>query len=108
MGRGVGRPRATPTQESPVPIVGMDCFYITKGGIRRRDQLAKGIVETIGKASFPAKDAGTGGDAISKARAAGEVLKCLLVRCFHSKNVFAHVAPHRRVMMKTTAAPSSQ
>ena len=41
MGRGVGKPHATVTGESSVPIVGVDYFYMTKEGLRRRDELAK-------------------------------------------------------------------
>ena len=41
MGRGIGKPPATVAGESSVPIVGMDYFYITKEGFRRRDEMAK-------------------------------------------------------------------
>ncbi len=82
MGRGVGRPHATSTTESSVPIVGMDCFYITREGVRRRDEMAKELGDA-------------GEEAIAQARASGEVLKCLLVRCLQSKNLFAHVVPQK-------------
>ena len=36
MGRGVGRPHSKSTTASSIPIVGMDYFFITKEGIRRR------------------------------------------------------------------------
>ena len=45
MGRGIGRPHAKSTQESVVLIVGMDYFYITKEGVRRREELAKEMDE---------------------------------------------------------------
>ena len=98
MGRGVGQPHAKSTQESLVPIVGMDYFYITKEGVRRRTELAKELEAALEKASAPAAEALRRGDeladeAISKARSNGEVVKCLLVRCLQSKNVFAHVVP---------------
>ena len=48
MGRVVGHPHATSTKESSVPIVGMGCFYITKEGVRRRDELAKEMVHQAG------------------------------------------------------------
>ena len=95
MGRGVGRPHATSSKESSVPIVGMDYFYITKKGVRRRDELANEMAHKAGEASCPAQDADSGEDGIAKARAKGEVLKCLLVRCLQSKNVFAHVNPQK-------------
>ena len=31
----------------------------------------------------------------TQARAKGEVVKCLLIRCFKSKNIFAHVVPQK-------------
>ena len=90
MGRGIGRPHTKSTQESIVPIVGMDYFYITKEGVRRRDELAKELDATLEKAGAPAAEAMRRGneladEAISKARSNGEVLKCLLVRCMQSK-----------------------
>ena len=74
----------------------MDYFFITREGARRRDELAKEMAETLEKASAPAAEVLRQGDeladeAVSKARTAGDVLKCLLVRCFYSKNVFAHM-----------------
>ena len=47
MGRGTGRPHTKSTQESMVPIVGMDYFYVTKEGIRRRDELAKELAAAM-------------------------------------------------------------
>ena len=44
MGRGVGRPHSTSTKESSAPIVGMDYFYITKEGVRRRSELALSLI----------------------------------------------------------------
>ena len=66
MGRGVGRGHAKSASESSAPIVGMDCFYITKEGVHRRHELSKEL-------------SGEGDEAITQARTNGEVLKCLLV-----------------------------
>lgn len=93
MGRGIGQPHAKPTQESTVPIVGMDSFYITKEGVRRRKQLAKELLKASGEDLE--RDSAAATEAISKARNDGEVVKCLLVRCLQSKNVFAHVVPQK-------------
>ena len=122
MGRGVGRPHSTSTKESSAPIVGMDYFYITKEGVRRRSELAKELAEVMERHGAPASaelrvgheiaeraaEAATTTnpagldpvgddvvDAISAARTAGTVVKCLLVRCLTSKNVFAHVVPQK-------------
>ena len=78
MGRGNGRPHATTGTESTVSIVGMDYFFVTKEGVRRRDEIAAEIGED---------------QAVNKARDDGQVLKCLLVRCLKTKDVFAHVTP---------------
>ena len=43
MGRGVGRPHAASPTESSAPNVGMDYFFITREGVRLRDQLAKAM-----------------------------------------------------------------
>ena len=82
MGRGVGRGHAKSASESSVPIVSMDYFYITKEGVRRREEISKEL-------------SGEGEEAITQARAKGEVLKCLLIRCLKSKNVFGHVVPQK-------------
>ena len=105
-----------------MPIVGMDYFYVTKEGIRRRDELAKELAAAMEQHGAPASESlreghevaetardadtatnpagldpvgGNAADAISAARATGTVLKCLLVRCLTSKNVFAHVVPQK-------------
>ena len=78
-----------------MPIVGMDYFYITKEGVRRRDELAEGLVHQAGEGPCPVQGPDPGDDVINHARAKGEVLKCLLVRCLQSKNVFAHVVPQK-------------
>ena len=65
-----------------MPLVGMDYFYITKEGLRRREEMAKDVSED-------------GDEAITQARTQGEIVKCLLVRCFKRKNIFAHVVPQK-------------
>lgn len=54
----------------------------TKEGLRRRDEFAKELGDA-------------GDEAITQAMTKGEVVKCLLVRCLHGKNVFAHVVPQK-------------
>ena len=79
MGRGRGeqhRQAEAPT----IPRVGIDYFYITRGGVKKRNELDY--------PSDPAGDAAT-----LEARKNGEVVKCLLIRCMESKNIFAHCIP---------------
>ena len=68
MGRGVGKPHTKSTQESVIPIVGMDYFFITKEGFRRRGELAKEMEHRAGEAPSPVEGANPGGDAIDQAR----------------------------------------
>ncbi len=77
MGRGRGiQHRASPG--SHVPIIGLDYFFMTRGGIKKRDEL---------KVDLPS-DA-----AIQDARMKGGVVKCIIVRCMQSKILFAHCIP---------------
>ena len=82
MGRDIGKPHTTVTAESSVSIVRVGYFYVAKEGFRRRDEMAKGMI-------------GDGDAAITQARDKGEIAKCLLIRCFQSKNIFAHVVPQK-------------
>ena len=78
MGRGLGEQRGTHVGRAhEIPIVGIDFWYITTGGIKRRDEL-QGTDEEI-KAE----------------REEGKMIKCLIVRCYETKSVFAHVIPFK-------------
>ena len=78
MGRGIGAPHPTDASVSQVPRIGVDYFFITAGGMKRKDEL-KGEYKDDEK--------------IEEARKSGAIVKCVLVRCFESKNVFAHCIP---------------
>ena len=67
MGRGVGQPHSAVMEESKVPLVGLDYFFITSEGVQRRDELACELTEE-------------GEKEIVEARRRGEIIKCLLVR----------------------------
>ena len=58
--------------------MGMDYYFITKEGIKRRDELAA----ELGDDSE---------ETVTQARAKGQLVKCMAVRCFKSKNIFKHV-----------------
>ena len=81
-GRGLGSPHIAISEQSIVPIVGMDYFYITAEGLKGRDEFA-----------FDFSEEGEG--KITEARRRGEITKCLLVRCFSSENIFAHAVPQK-------------
>jgi len=78
-----GRGRGDQHRSSPgssVPIVGLDYFFMTSGGIMKRNEL-----------EYELNDDGE--EQISIARAEGSIVKCIAIRCFNSKNVFAHCVP---------------
>ena len=59
-----------------IAIVGLDYFYITETGLVTKDELQYSDDE-----------------AIKEARLKAEIVKCLIIRCYESKNVFGHVVP---------------
>ena len=80
-GRGLQHRRG---DGSIIPIIGMDYFFITKGGLKIRKELD--FLENA-----------DGEKALEEARKAGDIVKCLLVRCFKSKTMFAHVVQQKGV-----------
>ena len=81
-GRGTGRPHTTTASNSTIPVVGMDYYFITSEGVRRRDEL-----------KFAADELGN--QQLAEARRTGEVIKCIIVRCMSTKNVMTHVVPQK-------------
>ncbi len=75
MARGRGEQHCS-ANGSKVPRIGIDYFYITCGGVKMRDEL-----------KIP------NNEDVEKARKEGEIVKCVLARCFESKAVFAHCIP---------------
>ena len=78
-GRGRGIPH-TDVRWSAVPRVGVDYFFITRGGVKKRAEL-----------EFEQSVAGEA--ELLEARTKGEIVKCLVIRCMASKNVRAHHVP---------------
>ncbi len=79
MGRGRGAPHSK-RGSSAIPIVGLDYFYITRGGVKFRKEL-----------ELPEDEAGN--RTLESKRLAGEIVKCLVIRCSSTKAVFGHVVP---------------
>ena len=72
-GRHVGRPH-------DIPRVGIDYWFITTGSVKLRHEL-----------DF---EQSTEGDAkLNEARKEGKVVKCLIIRCYETKCIFAYVVP---------------
>jgi len=82
LGRGRGIQHRKSAGASAVPIIGVDYFFLTKGGIFTRRELEFAVSAE--------------GDAqLEVARTKGDVVKYLLVRCFLTKAVFAHMVPQK-------------
>ena len=82
-----GRGRGDQHRSSPgssVPIVGADYFFMTSGGVKKRDELEYEL------------DA-TGEEQLLAARTQGTIVKCIVVGCLQSKNIFAHCVPCKGV-----------
>ena len=80
MARRLGKRRKSSVTKSTVPIVGIDYWFITKEGFKRRDELTGEIGEE-------------GNKVVAAARTVGTIVKCLLVRCVGYKHVISHVVP---------------
>ena len=76
-GRGLQHRRYT---GSEIPIVGVDYFFMTKGGLQRREELAY-------------DQSAEGNKQLQDARVKGEIVKCIAVRCSSTKAIFGHVVP---------------
>ena len=76
LGRGRGLQHRTRT--GPViPVIGLDYFFLTGAGVVLQKDLKMDDTQ------------------VDEARTKGEVVKCLVVRCFVSKAVFGHVIPRK-------------
>ena len=76
MGRGIGFQHRH-AGVSRVPRIGIDYFFITASGVKKREELTE----------YP-RDSD-----IEEGRAKGEIVKCVLIRDFESKVIFAHCVP---------------
>jgi hypothetical protein len=80
MGRDRGLPHG-PGQGSNIPVVGTDYFFITTG-VKKKQMSPKGVDELdMDEFVFSKEEI----DGVEAARASGQVVKCILVRCSKSK-----------------------
>ena len=85
MGRGLGERRGRHLgREHKIPVVGVDYFYISNGDLKTRQEL-----------DFA--DGAEGDEKIATERQEGKLVKCLVLRCHQSKNVFGYVIPCKGV-----------
>ncbi len=78
-GRGIQHRR---TDGSRIPIVGLDYFFITAAGLKKREELEQPMTPE-GEAE------------VNELRKKGKLIKCVLVRCFLTKALFAHIVPYK-------------
>ena len=78
-GRGRGIPHRHGS-ESAIPVVGVDYLFITTEGVKKRKEL-------------DVEENESGETALLAARSNGEIIKCLMIRCFQSRSVFARCIP---------------
>ena len=98
-GRGIQHRRG---QESTLPVIGIDYFFITSQGVRTTEEVMEELAHAqpansgppIGATQTPA---GKRNELMARARSRGDAVKCLLIRDHLSKSVFAHVVPHKGV-----------
>ncbi len=81
LGRGRGLQHRK-SAGSSIPIIGLDYFFITSGGVKKRGEL---IYEASPDGEKELEDA----------RAKGEIVKRLIVRCSASKTVLEFVVPRK-------------
>ena len=80
-GRGLGEQRGKPgAGVHEIPIIGVDYFFITTGGIFLRKELEYALTDE-------------GNQLLDDDRKKGTLVKCVLVRDYATKCVFAHVVP---------------
>ena len=83
-GKSLGQQRGHGLRESDVPIVACDYFYITAAG----ELGGRSDLEKLGYM------AGAEGDVkILEDRRSGQLVKCILTKCFKFKVIWAHVIP---------------
>jgi len=89
LGRALGEKRgATTGRPHSIPRVGLDYFFITAEGTAYG---RRGLVPL----GYPDDD---DGDAkLTEARRTGQMLKCLIVRCYDSKVVIARIVPQKGI-----------
>ena len=80
MAKGLGEKRPD-NEESFVPVVGWDYFFITPGSVHSRIEFLSMCKED------PAE--------VERQRAEGKAVKCLIGRCHQSKVIFVHVIPRK-------------
>jgi hypothetical protein len=89
LGRGLGLPHRHGGDQSPpgIPVVSLDYFYMTKSRLASRGELKE--------EGYTEDEQGHG--RLKDAVAAGELVKCLIIKCSSTKAVFAFTVPSKGV-----------
>ena len=93
-GRGLGEQRGRHAGRAhEIPLVGLDYFYITEHGLQARSEL-----------TFGENDEGNA--LLTEARKKGDVVKCLVIRCFSRRKMSSRMSYPARETTKTSSWPT--
>ena len=81
-GRGLEDQHRPAIEESSIPVVGLDYFFITAGDIKR-------------KAELQYEKSAAGDESFQQDIRNGKVIKCLIVRCSNTNVIFGHCIPYK-------------
>ena len=79
-GRGVGLQHRSRSGGSTIQRVGIDYFFMTEGGLLNPVDIEKELGDS---------------EEIDRQRAHGSMVKCILIRCWDTKCIFAHAVPRK-------------
>jgi hypothetical protein len=102
-GRGRGGPHKSTKSVAPRPIIGIDYFFITSKGVKKSNELHADSANDVDSEpeteahedQYVSAEGGMSDSQVETARADGKIVKCILIRDFKSKVVFAHVAQQK-------------
>ena len=80
MGRGVGLQHYSVNRKSTIPRIGLDYFYLTHGASQEPEGEHNVDIEKL-----------------EEMRADGAAVKCLIIKCLETRNVFAYIVPRKGV-----------
>ena len=81
-------------------MIGIDYFFITAGGVRTSAELME-ETEHGPDGQTPAWD-----EYVEQARGRGDVVKCLVIRDFHSQGIFARMSSPTKASASRTPWPT--
>ena len=81
-GRGLEDQQRPAAEESSIPVVGLDYFFITAGDVKR-------------KAELEYEKSAAGDEAFQEDIRTGKLIKCFIMRCTSAKTIFGHCIQYK-------------